>query len=193
MCRGHREALIEQLTCVDGPTPASPADGRPPRRLQGSNIMLPTMHVPEANDVTGEPVEDPVKCVMSTGRSMTLVAEGTCALRPFPAAACSLTRAPTPPRPCWRLLVLLVVLPVPVPLPQVTAPPTTAAEEPPSSCTLHYTHLLLTVPCAAHSCACAGPCAGRSAVGATTGCPSSSILELVLLMPPTSAPQTRTM
>ena len=34
--------------------------------------MLPTMHMPEANDITGEPVEDPVKCVMSTGRLMTL-------------------------------------------------------------------------------------------------------------------------
>ena len=59
--------------------------------------------------------------------------------RMCPAAARSFTRAPTPPRPCRQLSVLLVVLPVPVPPPQVTALPSTAADELPSPCALHFT------------------------------------------------------
>jgi hypothetical protein len=34
----------------------------------GSNIMLPTMRAPEANDPTGDPMDDPVRCVISAGR-----------------------------------------------------------------------------------------------------------------------------
>lgn len=33
----------------------------------GSNIMLPTLLAPDASEPTGDPIEDPVKCVMSAG------------------------------------------------------------------------------------------------------------------------------
>jgi len=50
----------------------------------GSNIMFPTLRAPEANEPTGDPTEDPVRCVMRAGRAGVIAASNSRSAWSFP-------------------------------------------------------------------------------------------------------------